>query len=331
MIDTIGASAPMTQKLFKAVMAVSTKGYRRLFFRVKTQFGSFKIEVHVQSQRLTWVFSPMKYLVGHNLFGTNNPHHLVLGILGLIYDRFGLKFLQHDADFYAENGVLLSRADVNGSFYVGSQVKVIETMAMLREHFLDHGHHIVEHEGPDGIETLNMGKNSSSSTVKFYNKYLELLGNPKLSKLPYYSDLLEYAEKSVRFEVTKRTPSLLKLGLESSTDWSVSTAHAILDETLQDLGLSGQLLAELPAVDLAGLNAASRAKYTLWQAGNDLKQHYPAHTFMRDRKNFLEMGIDIGRPHAYANDAVTLSQRLSVERLRTTWPKRFEPLGAVLR
>ena len=331
MIDWISANAPMTKRLHKAVLASNTSGYRRIWARVITRFGSFKITIHVEKQRISWDISPMKYLVGHNLFGTNNLTLLVLDILELIYNRFGLTFTERDVAFYTELGVLLSRVDVNGCFLVGSQINVVETMYLLREYFLDHGRDIVAHEGPDGIETLYLGKNSSRSTLKFYNKYREMLAKGNSMNLPYYDELLRLAEKMVRFEATERTPQLQESGRKKSKVWTPGTAREILEGALHDLGLSSQLLAELPDDDLADLNAACRAKYTLWRDGIDLSQHYPAYTFDRDRKMFLGKGIDIARPHDRAQGAVALSAMLSVDQLRMTWPKRFVSMGAVYR
>ena len=136
MIDWISASAPMTKRLFQAVLAADTKGLSSIWARVKTPYGSFKTVVDVETRRMSWDISPMKYLVGHNLFGTNNLGRIVLGVLKLIYKRHGLTFTERDAAFYTERGVLLSRVDVNGCFLVGSQTKVVETMDLLREHLL---------------------------------------------------------------------------------------------------------------------------------------------------------------------------------------------------
>jgi II/X family phage/plasmid replication protein len=329
MIDWIGADAPMTKRLCKAVSTAHTGGYPHFWARVEAPYGRFKITVHVETGRMSWDISPMKYLVGHNLFGTNDLGRILLGILTLIYNRFGLTFAERDAAFYADHGVLLSRVDVNGCFLVGSQIKVVDTMDLLREHFLDHGHNIVVHEAPDGIETLYLGKNSSNSTSKFYNKYLEMQAKGKSSSLPYYTELLSLAEKMVRFEVTERASALKASGLENSKEWTVGTARDVLKGALRDLGLSSKLLAELPDNDVTDLSAASRAKYSLWMAGNDLCKHYAKHTFNRDRKIFLGKGIDIARTHDHARDAVALSEMLSVDQLKMTWPKRFVSLGAV--
>lgn len=331
MIDEVDASAPMPKRLFKAAMAANTNNYHHYWVRPKTQFGSFKLTVHVETQQMSWKICPMKLLVGHNLFGTNNLARILDGILRAIYQRFGLSFTDKDAGFYAANGVLLSRIDLTGGFQVGSQAVVVETMYLLREHFIDHGFDIVVHEGPNGIETLYLGKKSSTSTLKFYNKYLQMLNDKKLQLLPYYNELLNHAESEVRFEFAARDPYLASNGLKNSKEWTVGKVREILEGTLEDLGLSKPLLEKLPIDEVAGLSDACRAKYTLWLAGNDLKEHFPPHTFARDHKFFLAKGIDIGRSHSKAQDAAVLSEMLSVNQLRSTWPKRFVPLGAVYR
>lgn len=331
MIDEVDAIAPMPKRLFKAAMAANANNYSHYWVRPKTQFGSFKLTVHVQSQEMSWKICPMKFFVGHNLFGTNNLARILDGILRAIYQRFGLSYTEKDGDFYAENGVQLSRLDLTGGFQVGSQAEVVETMYLLREHFIDHGFEIVVHEGPDGIETLYLGKNSSTSTLKFYNKYLQMLDDKKLKLLPYYNELLSHAESEVRFEFAARDPYLASRGLQNSKEWTVGKVREIMVQTIKDLGLSTTLVEKLPIDEVDGLSDACRAKYTLWLAGNNLKEHFPPHTFARDRKFFLAKGIDIARSHSKAQDAAVLSELLSINQLRSTWPKRFVPLGAVYR
>lgn len=331
MIDTIHALAPMNSKLFKAVMADSPPQYRRIWKRVNTPFGIFKLTIHVKERKMELNVCPMRYLKGHNVFGTNQLDLLLQGVLELIYSHFNLAFTERDEAFYAAQGVELARADLTASFMVGSQAQVFETLDMLRAHLLDHGRHIVVHEGTQGVETVYVGKNSSHSSIKFYNKYADVLAHGKSACLPYYQELLTHTERVVRFEVTLRAPALKYYSLGKSKAWSVGKVREILNEKLQELGLSTQLFAELPSTEVDTLTDASHAKYSLWLAGNDLKQHYAAHTFNRDRKIFLAKGIDIARTHSCARDAVILSEKLSATQMKTTWPNRFVSLGAVYR
>jgi hypothetical protein len=54
-------------------------------------------------------------------------------------------------------------------------------------------------------------------------------------------------------------------------------------------------------------------------------------TFTRHRKYFLTFGLDIIRTRGQAPKGVVLSRRLSVPKMRITYPKRFVALGAVYR
>jgi len=333
MIDTIGIEAPMTKTLFQAVQSDEKtksdgkKNYPSIWKKVSTPYGIFKLTIEVEKQTMSMELSPTLHLIGHNVFGTNNVELLIIGIIKLIYKRFKLDITKSDKMFYQERGFGITRIDLTASFIVGSQANVVNTMYLLREHLLAHDHHIVVHEGPDGIETIYLGKHSSRSSVKFYNKYLEVLAKNKSHELPYYSELLKYTEELVRFEVTLRSQSLK--GLNSSKAWNTAKIREILEDRLNKLGLSGQLLAELPPDVVAGLTGDKGSKYSLWLAGNDLRKHFQPYTFKRDRQFFLEKGIDITRLHADAQDAAWLSNMLSIERMQMTWPKRFVAMGAV--
>ncbi len=329
MIDTIGFTSTMTKRLLKAALADNNKPYPSIWKRVETGFGNIKLTINVDDQTMKMELSPMMYLVGHNVFGTNQLETLIFGVLEVIYSHFQLPFTNREAAFYAEEGFNMSRVDLTASFLVGSQNMVFDTMDLLCKHLLDHGHHIVKHEGPDGVETVYVSKSSSRSTVKFYNKYREMLAKGKAKDLPYFQELLRYAEKLLRYELTLRTPSLKKHGLLNSKSWTISKVRELLEGQLHELGLSGQLLAELPDDVVAGLSPGKHSKYSLWLADIDMRKHFPPYTFDRDHKIFLKNGIDIARTHADARAAAVLSNRLSVEKMRVGYPKSFVPLGAV--
>lgn len=90
-----------------------------------------------------------------------------------------------------------------------------DTMELIREHLLAQGINIVVHEGPQGIETIYVGKSSKRSTVKFYNKYREFLANcgEATKSLPYYDEILNYAKKEVRFEISIRSQELKRVAV----------------------------------------------------------------------------------------------------------------------
>lgn len=340
MIDTIKISAPISKRLMEVVRSEMRKksggdklstNHRYLYARVFTTFGNFKVTINAEEKTMEMELSPMKMLKGHNVFGTNHFDVLMLGVIEVIYHHFKLPFTDGTRLFYKRRGCRVCRMDVTASFLVESQNNVVDTLGMIRKHLLAHGHNIVTHEGPEGVETVYVGKSSKNSTAKFYNKHLEILArnNSAAKALPYYQELLSYAEKVVRFEVTLRSPALKYYGLEDSEVWSVSKVRELLEERLVKLGFSGQLLAELPEEVVAGLGSDKRRKYQMWLDGIELRKYHAEWTFERDQVFFRRHRLDIVRPRIQAQNSVVLSSRLSVKQMKMTYPKRFVPLGAV--
>lgn len=343
MNDTIKSRAPLTKSLRNAVLA-KHKGtpainYRYILEKVQTRFGSFKIKIFISEGYMEMELSPAKHLQGHNVFGTNRLGNLLHGVMKLIYTHFGVRYTKAERAIYKQQGFTILRIDLTASFIVGPQAKVIYIMNLIRQHLLILGFNIVVHVSPDGIETIYVGKSASRSSAKFYNKYLEILdknkGNGKaatlIKALPYYADVLAYAKKVVRFEFTIRSQELKRLELDNSLAWSFSRVRELLEEKLGKLGLSAQLIAELPAEVIADLNEVKRNKYRRWVEGNNLRETLHPATFARDRKFFLMHGLDIARTHAQAPKGVVLTSRLSVPKMRMAFPARLVETGAVFR
>lgn len=337
MIDTIKFKATITRVLLEGILVevagTPAESYRSFWKRVQTPYGSFRVKINIAEMTLEVELSPMKYLMGHNLVGTNHSAPLVLGIMELVYGRFDVPFAAKDKAYYSDHDFVMFRGDFNGSFDVGSQAKVVSTMQLIREHLLAHGHDIVVHEGPEGIETIYLGKVSSRSTVKIYNKYLEMTANSSdaTKALPYYSELLKYAKRLVRFEPTLRAPALKDEKMKGSKSWNHIKIREIIEGKLLDLGFSGQLSGELPSDVVASLTDDKRRKYDMWMDGILLTKYYSPETFERDHKLFLELGLDIARTRSQTQDAVLLSSRVSIEKLKTAYPSRFVEMGAILK
>lgn len=341
MIDTIKFRAPLLKTVYKAVLAkykdTPAIKYRYIWERVQTRFGSFKIKILINDGYMEMELSPARHLQGHNVFGTNRLGKLLHGVMRLIYAHFDVPYPKREHTIYKNQGFTILRIDLTASFRVGSQAMVINTMNLIRQHLLILGHDIVVHVSPDGIDTIYVGKSSSRSSAKFYNKYLELLdknkGNGKaataIKALLYYPDVLAYAEKVVRFEFTIRSQELKRLELNNSLAWSVSRVRELLEEKLGKLGLSAQLIAELPADVVSGLNEVKHKKYRRWIKGDKLCETLHPATFTRDRKFFLTHGLDIARTYAQAANGVVLTRRLSVPKMRMAFPTRFVETGAV--
>lgn len=338
MLDSTKTKIKITKALLNKILAQKEQSipdhFQYIKEKIETEFGSFLLLLYFKRRHIVIELSPTKHLVGHNIVGTNFARKLILGAVRLIYQNYHLRFTKDEKAFYARQDFSLTRGDATGGFLVGSQKNVVNTMELIREHLLAHGHHIVVHEGPNGIETIYVGKSSTRSTVKFYNKYLEIMakGAEAMKELPYYDEVMNYAKKVVRFEVTVRTSDELKrLGLKKSSEWNPFKVRELLTARLRKLGFSDQLLTELPPGVVAGLNQVKGKRYEQWLAGEYLRKTLKPPNFARDRKYFLSHGVDITRTPADTQDAVVLSSRVSPEKLKMTYPMRFVELGAVFK
>jgi len=338
MLDSTKTKIKITKALRNKILANKKQNipghFQYIKEKIETKFGSFFLRLYFEKRHIVIELSPTKHLVGHNIVGTNFAKKLLLGTIALIYRHYHQPFTKEEKAFYKKQDFSLSRGDATGGFLVGSQINVVNTMELIREHLLAHGHHIVVHEGTDGIETIYVGKSSSRSTVKFYNKYLEVMakGADAMKELPYYNEVMNYAKKVVRFEFTIRTSQELKrLGVKKSSEWNSNKVRELLTARLLKLGFSGQLLTELPAGVVAVLKQVKRNRYEQWLAGEDLSKTLNPANFTRDRKFFLTYGLDIARTRADTQNAVVLSGRVSPEKLKMTYPTRFVELGAVFK
>jgi len=343
MIDTIKFRAPLSEALLNAVVAKykDTQALNRPYIleKIQTRFGSFTVKIYIIEGYIEMELSPSKHMRGHNVVGTNNITKLLNGVMKMIYRHFSLRDTANDHAFYKQHGFTLLRVDLTASFIVESQAEVVNTMSLIRQHLLILNHNVVVHETPEGAETIYIGKASSRSSVKFYNKYLELLhsnkGNGKaaiaIKSLPYYDEILSYAERVVRFEFTIRSPELKYRSLNNSLVWDANKVRVLLQEKLCKLGLSSQLIAKLPTEVVDDLNDVKLNKYEQWLDGINLRKTLLPATFTRYRKYFLTFGLDIARTRVLAPQGAALTRRLSVAKMHVGYPKRFVEMGAVYR
>lgn len=343
MIDTIKFRAPLSEALLNAVVAKykDTQALNRPYIleKIQTRFGRFTIKIYPSEGYIEMELSPSKYMRGHNVVGTNNITKLLNGVMKMIYRHFSLLVTAVDRALYKQHGFTLLRVDLTASFIVESQAEVVNTMSLIRQHLLILNHNVVVHVTPEGTETIYIGKASSRSSVKFYNKYREMLHANKgkgkaaiaIKALPYYDDILKHAERVVRFEFTFRAPELKRRSLNSSLVWDANKVRILLQEKLCKLGLSSQLIAKLPTEVVGDLKGIKLIKYEQWLDGINLRKTLLPATFTRYRKYFLTFGLDIARTRVQAPQGAALTRRLSVAKMRMGYPKRFVETGAVFR
>ncbi|WP_042761389.1 phage/plasmid replication protein, II/X family, partial [Xanthomonas citri] len=142
------------------------------------------------------------------------------------------------------------------------------------------------------------GKNSRRWSLKLYSKGQEIRakghGQDAVLALPH---AVEWADKTLRAELTLRGMELQRLNLAYVGQWSDkdSPGEGVTLELLRSRleGMTMTTTANLPADVLDSMRPALRMAYQSWESGSDLRAILPKPTFYKFRKELLVHGIDI--------------------------------------
>jgi len=255
--------------------------------------GSYSSKIQIKSHTENLVYftgNPVKFLQGHNLFGTNDIRHLMRlffdklleqSPLGLCPDPFQYDLIQ---DGHYE----LTRVDINESWHLNNSREVQAWIRAVGETAY------LKHRGAGQFtgDTAYFGKNSRRWGLKCYSKGLEILA--KGHKLPpelCIPEMLEYADKALRIEAFLRQLELKRRGLNLVSNWDIDTPTELLLECISKLELSDVYMLDESVLDT--LPPRLRMTYNAWLNGEDLKSIYTQRTFYRVRKEMEKYGIDI--------------------------------------
>ena len=255
--------------------------------------GSYSSKIQLQSHSENLVYftgNPVKFLQGHNLFGTNDIRHLMRlffdklleqSSLGLCPDPFQYDLIQ---DGHYE----LTRVDINESWHLNNSREVQAWIrAVGSTAYMKH-----RGAGQFSGDTSYFGKNSRRWGLKCYSKGLEILA--KGHKLPdelCIPEMLEYADKALRIEAFIRQLELKRRGLNLVSNWDIDTPTELLLECISKLELSDVYMLQDDVLDT--LPPRLRLTYQAWLNGDDLKTVLSRPTFYRYRKQILQYGVDI--------------------------------------
>ena len=234
--------------------------------------------------------NPIKFMQGHNLFGTDNLHSLLYGFLSHLCPMPDLYLSPTDLDRerWAQGDIELSRVDCTYMFDVGSPDNANAWIRHAEQYAT------FSHRGKGQIgkgSTLYFGKHSRRSALKFYPKGEEFKkhAHPDFLLNP---SLLDYANKSLRAEAVIRSMELKRLNLNLVKNWDTDTCSYLVNYYLKRLNMSE--VKALVSDQSENLKPRLRAVYELWKLGHDIKSMYPSKTYYRYRNEIKkEIGIDI--------------------------------------
>lgn len=261
-------------------------------------FGSFdnriQLRTHATSNgkpsHLWFSGNPVKFMQGHNIFGSADLRYLVSKLFDrlVLNDKLGLCPTDFESAMVREGKYVVTRIDVNQSYHlanhvqVSSWIKAAANSSRLR----------YRGRGEFSGDTLYYGKSSRRWALKCYSKFKEI--QAKGHKLPpelAIPQLLDWADKSLRIEAVMRSMELKKRGLDFASAWTPETAKLLLQEFIGLLEMTESF--SLPNEIVEALPARLKPVYSLWISGHDMHSQYSRPTFYRHKAALLKYGIDI--------------------------------------
>jgi II/X family phage/plasmid replication protein len=188
--------------------------------------------------------NPAKFLQGHNVFGTND----LVSLVAKLFERlFQIKELElSTTDFERElirNGdYRLTRVDVNEHFlFPSEQLAKAWLRAAGRSATLKYRGSGIYKDG-----TMYFTPQSRRSVSLIYHKGDEITSRDKKHRLAdellLIPELLDYAKRSLRFELRTFSTQLNDLGLALGCNWKKDTASALMyDHFISKLQLSANM------------------------------------------------------------------------------------------
>lgn len=235
--------------------------------------------------------NPAKWLQGHNLFGTNDLRLLMWRFFSGLYETMaeeGLNPTIDQLDRIRDGKYSVSRIDINETWHLPTQGDV---KAWIRAA----GDKISMPYRGKGVysgDTLYWGKGSKYYYLKCYSK-----GDEISSKKSNYPDqlrtpqMLEYADKALRIELTLCSKALREFHLNQPCIWTPDMPKMLLLDTVRKLEMSNNF--KLSSDIVRNLPTGLRLAYLAWFNGEDLRAVLPKNTFYRYRRKLKEYDVDI--------------------------------------
>lgn len=236
----------------------------------------------------------VKFLQGHNVWGTDDLHGLLTETLIKILPSLGFEV---SAYFVARAvwNARLSRVDLTQMFDLG-------TLDRVQSYIRAAGANVsLSHRGRGVFsgDTLYWGKRSQRWALKMYAKGAELKAHkPRVADSPTYLDTVtSFANKALRVELVLRGKELKESNRYMVFAWDESTIDFVYNGYLSKLQFSENTVVHFADDRLKELKPRLKVAYQEWQAGYDLRAIYKRPTFYRYRRELLDaLNLDIAIP-----------------------------------
>lgn len=238
--------------------------------------------------------NPVKFLQGHNVFGSDDLLNLVSETVLSISKHLECPQPANVLSAIYKGAYTLSRVDVNRMISLGTRAAVEQYL-----HTLSMTSRTRSQGSVTTGSTVYLNKSSRRWSFKFYSKGQEanLRRNKKQGTIDLPPELLTWVDPMLRAELTLKSKELRETGLNVAANWNTMETLDLFSDYAERIDMSPQK----PIEDLSKLFEEMKPKaaistYQLWKDGHDVRQLVTRPTFYRHRSALLEYGIDISMP-----------------------------------
>lgn len=231
--------------------------------------------------------NPVKYLQGHNVWGSGDLPNLVLETMLKLSDALGS--VQVKGYERIINAATISRVDINEMYDLGSRANCNSYLTHIERFSRTRSGTSVK----DG-NTIYLNRRSRRWSFKFYGKGQEIAlpRNNTQGCIVLPDSVKSYADSMFRAELTLKSNELRDKGLHILGNWHSADIEAIYHDYYGRLTMPDQQLLTLPDT----LPSSVRSTYVLWSEGHDVRTLLSRPTYYRHRSRLLEFGVDISSP-----------------------------------
>lgn len=232
--------------------------------------------------------NPVKFLQGHNLFGTSDAVNLIFETLEKISTILGVKQPLAFYDAWATAKGTISRVDINKMFSTGSRANALQWL-----HSASTSSRTRSQSATTRGSTVYFNGGSRRWTIKAYSKgqETELPRNNKQGLLELTPSMKAWANDSLRIELTLKSNELRLLNLHTLASFAKMDIYELFDNYWARVAMADQLELEVDLIHT--LKGAVRNTYSSWLLGLDCRSIMSRTTFYRHRQELLKYGIDI--------------------------------------
>ncbi len=232
--------------------------------------------------------NPAKFLQGHNVFGSDDLVLLMNDVYKKITQTLNLSPTIKDYKDVAQGNYKVTSIDINYSYELKSRSDVLAWIRAA-EYKSKTRHGRPSTKGG----TIYWGKHSKRWALKAYSKGEEISAG-KGHRLPaslLNTPLVSWADNKLRLELRLLSKELDNLNLKTAKQINPRKVKNTFNEYIKRLQMTEQIT--LSDDKLHSLPQRLRSTYILWRDGYDLRSELPKTTYYRNRKDLLELGIDI--------------------------------------